>query len=348
MSELDHYAYELPQELIAQAPLPQRTDARLLVVDRAANSVSHRHVRDLPDILSPGDCLVLNDTRVVPARLDGHRTATGGRWQGLFLDADDSGAWRILSKTRGRLEPGETITLQNRDAKDALRLRMLSKFDGGTWLVRPESDEPVLTLLEKVGRVPLPHYVRDGNMVPADWETYQTVFAKNPGAVAAPTAGLHFTEKLLDELEAAGIATCRTTLHVGLGTFRPIKAERLADHVMHREWASVTQETVDRIQTCRQEGGRVVAVGTTVVRALESSAAKGQPAPFTGFTDLFIRPPYQFHAVDVMMTNFHLPKTTLLVLVRTFGGDELMQQAYQEAIDQRYRFYSYGDTMLIL
>jgi S-adenosylmethionine:tRNA ribosyltransferase-isomerase len=199
-----------------------------------------------------------------------------------------------------------------------------------------------------VGRVPLPPYIRKGEMVESDREHYQTVYARNPGAVAAPTAGLHFTDALLRRLEAQGVTLARLTLHVGLGTFRPITAATLAEHQMHSEWGSIAQESVDAIAACRGRGGRIVAVGTTSVRVLETAAADGTLRPFTGRTDLFIRPPYQFRAVDAMLTNFHLPRTTLLVLVRTFGGDALMRRAYEEAIREEYRFYSYGDAMLIV
>lgn len=347
MSELDQYDYDLPEELIAQAPMTNRADARLLVVDRATQSISHRHVRDLPELLESDDCLVFNDTRVVPARLVGFRTETGGRWEGLFLSADEHGLWRILGKTRGHLQPGETITLySNEDAED-VQLRLGTKEDEGVWVVRPETDEETFKLLDRVGRVPLPPYIRKGEMVESDRQRYQTVFARTPGAVAAPTAGLHFTEGLLRRIKEVGVSLCRLTLHVGLGTFRPIAVDKLAEHDMHSEWGQINEETVRQIQAARDKDGRVIAVGTTSVRLLETAAADGTIKPYSGQTDLFIRPPYTFNAVDVMMTNFHLPRTTLLVLVRTFGGDELIRRAYEEAIAERYRFYSYGDSMII-
>ncbi|MBN2022355.1 MAG: tRNA preQ1(34) S-adenosylmethionine ribosyltransferase-isomerase QueA [Pirellulales bacterium] len=349
MSELDQYDYTLPQELIAQQPLPRRCDARLLVVERARGALSHRHVRDLPELLRAGDCLVLNDTRVVPARLVGRRTLTGGRWEGLFLAADAHGFWRILGKTRGRLAPGETITLEDCQGREDVRLRLAARGGEGGWIARPESDEEVLPLLERVGRIPLPPYIRKGEMVPADRQRYQTVYAATPGAVAAPTAGLHFTEPLLARLEAQGVAICRLTLHVGLGTFRPITAGSLADHTMHAEWGRLNEATAGHVNARRAAGGRIVAVGTTCVRVLESATdEQGRLCPFSGTTDLFIRPPYRFRAVDALMTNFHLPRTTLLVLVRTFGGDDLIRRAYEQAIAEQYRFYSYGDAMLIV
>jgi S-adenosylmethionine:tRNA ribosyltransferase-isomerase len=348
MAELDQYDYELPKELIAQSPAVCRTDARLLVVDRQRNSLEHKHIRDLPEILRPNDCLVINDTRVVPARLVGKRHTTGGHWEGLFLEASPNGLWRVLCKTRGKLKPGDTITLLNPDGGEDIQLELGSKEPGGTWIARPSGREDAFALLQRVGRVPLPPYIRKGQMVENDRETYQTVYAQVPGAVAAPTAGLHFTTTLLERLLEHHVELCSLTLHVGPGTFRPITVDNLAEHQMHTEWGSLKQESIDRILACRNRGGRVVAVGTTSVRILETAAAGGTLKPFAGHTDLFIRPPYQFRAVDCLLTNFHLPRTTLLVLVRTFGGDELIRRAYDEAIREQYRFYSYGDAMLIL
>lgn len=348
MSELDQYDYELPKELIAQSPTVCRSDARLLVVNRARKSLEHKHIRDLPEILRKNDCLVINDTRVVPARLVGRRHNTGGHWEGLFLEASPNGLWRVLCKTRGKLRPGDTIVLLNATGGEDVCLELGTKEPGGTWIARPSGKEDAFALLQRVGRVPLPPYIRKGHMVEGDREQYQTVYAQVPGAVAAPTAGLHFTTTLLERLVENGVELCALTLHVGPGTFRPITADSLADHQMHTEWGCVKQESVDRILACRRRGGRIVAVGTTSVRVLESASAGGELKAFGGHTDLFIRPPYQFRSVDALLTNFHLPRTTLLVLVRTFGGDELIRRAYDEAIQERYRFYSYGDAMLIL
>ncbi len=348
MSELDQYDYELPRHLIAQHPAPVRVDARLLVVDRRQQSLEHRHVRDLPEILRPGDCLVLNDTRVVPARLLGRRESTGGHFEGLFLEVGTGGLWRILCKVRGKLVPGETIRLSNAEGQDDIQLRLAVRQDDGSWIAAPESEEETFALLARVGRVPLPPYIRKGEMEEADRHQYQTVYARWPGAVAAPTAGLHFNESLLARLEKDQVVICPLTLHTGLGTFRPIAASHLAEHKMHAEWGTIRQEMVDRILQCRAAGGRVVAVGTTSVRLLETAAADGTLQEFTGYTDLFIRPPFEFRAVDALLTNFHLPRTTLLVLVRTFGGGDLIARAYEEAIRESYRFYSYGDAMLIL
>jgi S-adenosylmethionine:tRNA ribosyltransferase-isomerase len=225
---------------------------------------------------------------------------------------------------------------------------MVAKLGGGEWAARPNSPEPAWTILDQVGRVPLPGYIRGGQMVDADPATYQTVFARNPGSVAAPTAGLHFTPELLKRLEERGTATVRVTLHVGLGTFRPITAESLEGHAMHTEWASLDADATAKLTQRREAGGRIVAVGTTAVRTLETAAADGTLRAWQGETNLFIRPPYRFRSVDAMLTNFHLPRSTLLVLVRAFGGDALIREAYREAIREEYRFYSYGDAMLIL
>ncbi|MDA1052818.1 MAG: tRNA preQ1(34) S-adenosylmethionine ribosyltransferase-isomerase QueA [Planctomycetota bacterium] len=348
MAEIDHYDYELPKELIAQQPLARRADARLLVVDRQSQTLEHYYVRDLPELLSPGNALVLNNTRVIPARLVGYRTRTGGRWSGLFLSADTHGIWQVLGQTRGKLQVGETVTLHDVNGQNEVPLRMLAKLDGGAWAAKPEADSTAFELLEVIGRVPLPAYIRDGEMIERDRETYQTVFATHPGAVAAPTAGLHFTESILDKIRQRAIRTCHVTLHVGIGTFRPITAQELSEHQMHCEWGNIDERTVAELKAARDSGGRIVAVGTTSVRVLETASRAGALEPWQGETDLFIRPPYTFRSVDALLTNFHLPKSTLLVLVRTFGGDDLIRQAYQEAIRESYRFYSYGDAMLIL
>jgi len=348
MAEIDQYDFDLPKDLIAQHPLANRSDSRLMVIDRQRQSIEHFHVRDLPEILAPSDTLVLNDTRVIPARLVGRRTETSGKFQGLFLDADEHGVWRLLCKTRGKLRPGERVILQDREAREKMHLHMLVKFEDGSWAARPESGEPPLAVLERVGHIPLPHYIRGGEMVDADRESYQTVFAAEPGAVAAPTAGLHFTAPLLKEIQTKGVNLCRVTLHVGIGTFKPIAVDRLEEHTMHAEWGSLSERTVEVLTERKAAGGRTIAVGTTAVRVLEAAAADGTLRPFEGETDLFIRPPYEFKAVDCLMTNFHLPRSTLLVLVRTFGGEELIKRAYAEAVEQQYRFFSYGDAMLIV
>jgi len=350
--------YEVPRRLVAQEPLRHRTDARLMVVDRHRQEISHHHVRDLPHLLVSGDRLVLNDTRVIPAQLAGRRVQTGGRWQGLFLEATPDGHWKILCKTRGRLRPGEAIALCDREGRPGGKLWLIERLDEGQWLVHAETDEPPATILERLGRVPLPPYIRGGNMVDADVANYQTVFAQRPGAIAAPTAGLHFTKELLKALEARGVPYSQVTLHIGLGTFRPIEAESFDDHRMHSEWGEINAATAAELTATRAAGGRIVAVGTTVVRLLETAMMADAPkastansrmiAPWQGRTELFIRPPFEFRAIDAMLTNFHFPRTTLLVLVQSFGGWELIAEAYRQAIQEEYRFYSYGDAMLIV
>ncbi len=346
--ELSAYDYELPRELIAQQPLARRSDARLLVVYRAQGTLAHHHIRDLPELLRKGDCLVLNDTRVVPARLIGRRDLTGGRWEGLFLEAHEEGQWRVLARSRSRPQPGETVTLINLQGQDDIKLRLLFQEPDAAWVVQPLQAGAALDLLERVGRVPLPPYIRKGEMCEEDRQRYQTVYARHAGSVAAPTAGLHFTPELLARLQTVGIATAWVTLHVGRGTFLPIKAARLADHRMHSEWGRIGPEAIGQIEAAKREGGRIVAVGSTSVRVLETAARQGRLEPWCGQTDLFIRPPYAFQAVDVLLTNFHLPRTTLLAMVYAFGGERLMKRAYAEAVRERYRFYSYGDAMMIV
>jgi S-adenosylmethionine:tRNA ribosyltransferase-isomerase len=355
MTDAEFYDYELPRELIAQQPLAERAAARLLVVRRDDGSLTHRHVGDLPDLLAPGDLVVVNDTRVVPARLVGHRGATGGKWEGLFLQVERegewAGCWRLLAQTRGRPAVGERIVLHDRAGREAAIIRLLGRTAGGGWLAEPEGGEAAETVLARVGRVPLPGYIRGGEAEGADVERYQTVFARVSGSAAAPTAGLHFTEALLESLARRGVGRASVTLHVGLDTFRPISTERLDDHPMHSEWCDCPAATAAAVRETRGRGGRVVAIGTTAVRTLETAGRAGAieaARGWSGSTDLFIRPGHVFRAVDAMLTNFHMPRTTLMVLVSSFAGRDLIARAYAEAIRERYRFLSYGDAMLIL
>jgi len=350
MSEMDEYDFELPRERIAQHPLPNRTDARLMLVNRNTGEIDHSHVRNLPEHIYAGDALVLNNSRVVPAKLVGYRAQTRGRWQGLFLAADEqTGVWEVLTKTRGKLVDGELIIVQDRQGRDALNLRCLMRTEQGHLLVKPEATGSAVELLDRFGRVPLPPYIRDGQMVDSDLKDYQTVFANRPGSVAAPTAGLHFTESLLRKLGEHGVAISAVTLHVGIGTFRPITVDTLDEHRMHSEWAELATATCDALVSARAKGGRVIAVGSTSVRTLESAAiaSSGQLAPWAGQTDLFIRPGHRFAGCDAIMTNFHLPRSSLLVMMSAFAGRDLLRKAYQEAIENEYRFFSYGDAMLI-
>lgn len=362
-NDLSYYDYTLPPELIAQHRAPE--GARLMVIDRKRQTIEDRTIADLPDYLTPNDLVVVNDSRVVPARLLGRRTKTSGRWEGLFLRLLPDGNWEILSKTKGKPVIGETITLVAPDGTEAELLKIVDRTDSGM-VVRLRDEgiclledvgNDIWSILERFGRVPIPPYIRDGRMCEADRSEYQTVYANQPGSVAAPTAGLHLNESILAKLQEKGVSLARVTLHVGLGTFLPIKATRLDDHRMHHESAQLDQVAIDQIRQCKLSGGRIVAIGTTSVRVLESAAIHGESSssedtvgclkPYHQETNLFIRPPYSFRLVDAMLTNFHLPQSTLLVLVRTFGGDELIHRAYQEAIDRRYRFYSYGDAMFI-
>lgn len=337
------FEYDLPPELIAQEPIEPRDQARLLVVRRAEQRLEHRRFADLPDLLTPGDLVVLNDTRVLHARLLGKRVATGGKWEGLFLRATPDGSWEMMCQTRGRLQAGDRIEVE----PHGLLLTMTEKLPEGRWLVRPEGIEPAEILLARHGHVPLPPYIRKGQARDDDGQRYQTVYAKQPGAVAAPTAGLHFTESVFEGLKRRGVDWAFVTLHVGMGTFRPMEAADPTQHRMHQEFGVLSEETAMAIRRCKERGGRVVAIGTTSVRTLETAGKESPLRAWSGDTDLFIYPPYRFAVVDAMVTNFHLPKTTLLLMVAAFGGTELVDRAYQEAIAERYRFYSYGDAMLI-
>ncbi len=333
------FHYELPQELIAQQPLPTRSASRLLVLPPAPEPQQDGMICDLPQWLAPGDLLVFNDTRVIPARLYG-RKQTGGRVEILIerlLGGQQVRAQLGVSKTP---KPGSGLILD-----DGTAVTVLGR-DEGFFHLRFETGEPVELLLERIGRIPLPPYMtREPDA--ADAERYQTLFAHEPGAVAAPTAGLHFDESLLAALRARGVETGYITLHVGAGTFQPMRAERIEDHVMHGEWLNVGPALCQQIRATRARGGRVIAVGTTVVRALESSLRDGEVQPFAGETRLFLFPGRTIRSVDALLTNFHLPESTLLMLVCAFAGKERVLAAYAHAVRERYRFFSYGDAMLV-
>ncbi len=344
-SEFD---FDLPDELIAQHPIEPRDHSRLMVVDRRRGCWEHRTFAELPELLDPRDVLARNNTRVLPARLVGRRQTTGGKWEGLFLREQAGGTWEMLATTRGRPSPGEQIVVGQ-----GLHLVLEARGAAGSWIVRPcrdveHQDEPTVALLERHGQTPLPPYIRRGRESPGDRLAYQTVYARQPGSVAAPTAGLHFTDQVFTHLDARGITWIDLTLHVGLGTFRPMEVQQLEDHLMHAEWAELSPQAVDTLQARRRQGGRIVAIGTTSTRTLEAAAASGTLQPFSGETQLFIRPGHVFHAVDALITNFHLPRSSLLVLVSALAGLDLIRAAYAEAIRNHYRFFSYGDAMLIL
>ena len=348
-NELDDYDFDLPRELIAQEPTPRRTDSRMMVIHRDTGHIDHSSVRDLPSFLRAGDAMVVNDSKVIPARLIGFRAQTRGRWEGLFL-REENGVAELICKTRGYIQPGEEIVIQDPEGRETQKLIVVAGSEKGHMLLRPLPNIPWQELLDANGRVPLPPYIRDGLMTAADKDRYQTVYARNPGSVAAPTAGLHLTHELIQRIRTAGVALVSLTLHVGLGTFRPIQTSRLSEHQMHSEFAQITEPVVKRLTSCRSEGGRIVAVGTTSARTLETAAQAGNGSfvPWSGQTDIFIRPGHQFKAVDVLLTNFHLPRSSLLVLVSAFATRDLILEAYRKAIEQEYRFYSYGDCMLIV
>ena len=344
---LETYDYTLPGELIAKVPPTRRDGARLMVLHRQSGVIEHRQIVDLPELLQSGDCLVVNDSRVIPARLVGTRATTGGKWEGLFLGTDPAGHWRLIGQTRGKLQPGEDLEILS-EGHPPLRLQLLQRIDEGGWLVQPRLPGTAVELLEIYGLVPLPPYMERDRPTEDDRQRYQTTFARSPGSVAAPTAGLHFTPELLAACAARGIERTEVTLHVGMGTFRPVSVEDVREHIMHSEWCAVPAETAQHLQAVKSRGGRVVSVGTTSLRTLESAARQVGLAPWSGETRLFLRPPCEFQTVDVLLTNFHLPKSTLLMLVSAFGGYELIREAYQQAVTHRYRFFSYGDAMLIL
>ena len=347
---VDELDYDLPRELIAQVPLPDRGASRLLIMDRQADRPRDAVFGDLPRHLDSGDLLVFNDTRVVPAKFL-LRRQTGGRLDGLFLRELAPGEWEVLLNGAGRLKPDESLVVE--PETDGAELRVAARLGGGRWRVRVCPSELAAALLERIGQAPLPPYISrsrqpDPAVAGQDRSRYQTVYATRPGAVAAPTAGLHFTERVLDDLRRRGVETAGVTLHVGLGTFAPVKVDDLRDHRMHSEWCELPSETAAAVARCRRGGGRVVAVGTTSLRVLESRAAgDGLVSSGADWTGLFCYPPYHFRVVEVLLTNFHLPRSTLLALVMAFAGVERTRAAYRHAVEARYRFFSYGDAMLI-
>lgn len=340
----ESYDYELPPELIAQRPAEPRDSSRLMVVDRATGAISHHVFRDLPTLLRAHDLLVANRSRVIPARLRGHKLPSGGAVEILLLRNQGDSRWEALVRPGKRLSVGARVGFGDRDAF----AEIVDRTEAGGRVVRfldrlerPLEGETFERWLARVGETPLPPYIREPLDDPG---RYQTVYAQVPGSAAAPTAGLHFTPELLFRLREAGIGLAYVVLHVGLDTFRPVEAEDLRQHRIHSEWCELSQPTASRIDAARRVGGRVVAVGTTAVRVLEASGGE----PYRGDTRLFIYPGYQFRAVDALITNFHLPRSSLLMLVSAFAGRELVLRAYAEAVAERYRFFSFGDAMLVL
>jgi len=345
--DVDLFDYDLPEELIAQHPLPKRDAARMLVLHRRDGHCELRTVRDLPDYLRAGDCLVLNDTRVIPARLFGRRRETGGRVEMLLVRALDveRRRWRAMLRPGRRMRRGIEIEIE---AAPDETVTVLDRLEDGTFEILFSAAD-AMSLIERIGHVPLPPYIRREDE-PGDREQYQTVYARTPGAVAAPTAGLHFTPELLGYIRGRGVVIATVTLHVGPGTFRPVKTRRVEDHVMHEEPYELRPEAAEVINRTRARGGRVIAVGTTSVRVLETCAdcATGHVRPGAGVTRLFLHPPMRPRVADGLLTNFHLPKSTLLMLVCTFSSIENVLVAYRLAVRERFRFYSYGDCMLLI
>jgi S-adenosylmethionine:tRNA ribosyltransferase-isomerase len=356
------FDYDLPEELIALRPAPHRDQSRLLALDRNSSQIAHRSFHDLLEYLRPGDVLVLNNSRVIPARLRGVNLLTGGQFEILLLEEVSHNDWWVMLRPGKRARVGTQILIRNiRGEKMDICAVVLETNVEGHRRIRFKCPQNILHLLDTLGEVPLPPYIRraDAREMESDRARYQTVFAESPGSVAAPTAGLHFTESFLDEIRSRNVPVCFVTLHVGLGTFAPVKAERLSAHKMHEERFEIPESTAQIVNDAKRDGRRVIAAGTTTLRVLESVAAReNSPTPRAkagaGRTRIFIYPPYDFKIVDALLTNFHLPRSTLLMLVSAFAapreirGRDVILSAYARAIEQRYRFFSYGDAMLIV
>ncbi len=341
MKTSDFY-YELPKELIAQDPLEDRSSSRLMHLDRITGAVEHRHFRDIKEYLKPGDCLVINDTKVIPARLYGHKAGTDALVEILLLKRKEKDVWETLVKPGKKCRPGAEISFGD----GILKGTVLDVVEEGNRLIRFTYEGIFEEILDRLGEMPLPPYITHKLK---DKNRYQTVYAKHEGSAAAPTAGLHFTEELLREIRDMGVKIAHVTLHVGLGTFRPVKVEEVTEHHMHSEFYVVEEEQAALINETRKQGGRIIAVGTTSCRTLESAAAEdGTLKAGSGWTEIFIYPGYRFKILDGLITNFHLPESTLIMLVSAFAGKEHVLAAYEEAVKEKYRFFSFGDAMVIL
>lgn len=339
---LKDFYYDLPEELIAQDPLLQRDQSRLLVLDKESGDFEHKHFRNLLDHLVPGDCLVLNDTRVLPARLIGEREGTGAKIEVLLLKRQDADVWETLVKPGKKMKPGARVSFGD----GLLTAEVLDVVEDGNRLIRFEYEGIFEEILDQLGQMPLPPYITHQL---EDKNRYQTVYAKNNGSAAAPTAGLHFTPDLLEEIKAKGVEIAYVTLHVGLGTFRPVKVDNILEHHMHSEYYCLEPEEAEKINKAARSGNRVISVGTTSCRTLESVGnPDGTVNAGSGWTDIFIYPGYQFKVIKGLVTNFHLPESTLLMLVSALAGREHIMKAYEEAVKERYRFFSFGDAMLII
>ena len=340
MKTSDFY-YDLPPELIAQTPLEKRDESRLLCLDKATGEWSHHHFYELPDFLRAGDCLILNNSRVLPARLLGHRLPGGGACEVLLLQDKGDKVWECLVRPGKHLREGARVSFGDGE----LTAEIAEVLPDGNRLVRFDYNGIFLEVLERLGKMPLPPYIKEELQ---DQERYQTVYSKEVGSAAAPTAGLHFTPELLQRIADKGVSLAYVTLHVGLGTFRPVKEDNIEDHPMHAEFCIVSQETADIVNRTHANGGRVISVGTTSCRTLESFTGEdGILQPKSGWTDIFIYPGYRFKAIDALVTNFHLPESTLIMLVSALAGRENVLRAYEEAVKERYRFFSFGDAMFI-
>ena len=340
---LHDFYYDLPEELIAQDPLTNRSSSRLMVLDKKTGRTEHRIFKDIIEYLNPGDCLVINDTKVIPARLIGKKEGTGAAIEVLLLKRKEDmvNTWEVLVKPGKKAKPGTRINFGN----GKLVGEVIDIVEEGDRLIHFSFDGIFEEILDELGQMPLPPYITHKL---EDKNRYQTVYAKHEGSAAAPTAGLHFTNKLLAEIEAKGVKIARVTLHVGLGTFRPVKVENILDHHMHSEYYEISEEAADTINSVKQSGGRIIAVGTTSTRTLESVAdTHGCIKPCRGWTDIFIYPGYEFKAIDCLITNFHLPESTLIMLVSALAGKDNVMAAYMEAVENRYRFFSFGDAMFI-
>ncbi len=339
MKKSDFY-FDLPEELIAQTPIPERDHSRLLTLDKQTGEIAHRHFYELPELLNEGDCLVVNDSRVLPARLLGCRSS-GGSVELVLLRDLGEGKWECLSRPGRKTKPGTELSFGDGE----LKATVLEVADGGNRIVRFHYEGIFLEVLERLGKMPLPPYIKAELQ---NAERYQTVYSRELGSAAAPTAGLHFTQELLDKIRAKGVNVCPVTLHVGLGTFRPVKEDEIEDHEMHSEFCIIPEETARTVTETKKNGGRVIAVGTTSCRTLESfSKEDGTLEASSGWTNIFIYPGYRFKCVDALVTNFHLPESTLIMLVSALAGRESVLNAYRLAVEERYRFFSFGDAMFI-
>lgn len=338
MNKSDFY-YNLPQELIAQTPIEPRSASRLMVLDKISGETDHKNFTDIKKYLKKGDCLVLNDTRVIPARIYGTRIDTGSVVEFLLLKQKSSDCWEVLAGPGKKARAGHKFTFS-----DELSCEVSEVLDNGNRIIKFEFDGNFFEILDRIGEMPLPHYITEKL---ENKERYQTVYSKNLGSAAAPTAGLHFTDELLKEIEQIGVKIAYVTLHVGLGTFRPVKEENILNHKMHTESYYISADAADKINSAKKNGGRVICVGTTSCRTVESAASNGGIRECSGDTDIFIYPGYEFKCLDALITNFHLPESTLIMLVSALAGHENTMNAYKEAVCKKYRFFSFGDAMFI-